>query len=146
MNPNNRPLYTIGIASELLGVHPRTLRIYEQRGLLKPARRGGQRFFSNADLQRVRCIRELIHSEGLNIEGIARLLALVPCWDIKGCSEEERAACNAQLARPAPCWDAKARVCINGDAQMTCQDCSVYLRGSKRKSVLEKMSQPFKPE
>ncbi len=146
MNPNNRPLYTIGIASELLGVHPRTLRIYEQRGLIKPARRGGQRFFSNADLQRVRCVRELIHSEGLNIEGIARLLALVPCWDIKGCSEEERVACNAHLTRPTPCWDAKARVCINGDAQMTCQDCSVYLRGPKCESVLEKMSQPFKPE
>ena len=50
MNSERRPVYPISIAAEILGVHERTLRIYEQQGLLVPARRGRWRFYSEEDL------------------------------------------------------------------------------------------------
>jgi MerR family transcriptional regulator, heat shock protein HspR len=71
-----RALYVISVAAELAGVHPQTLRIYERKGLLEPARTsGGNRRYSNADLQRLRRIHELME-EGMNIAGVTRILAL----------------------------------------------------------------------
>ena len=49
-----RPVYPIGIVAEMLGVHPRTLRTYEQEGLIRPSRRGGKRFYSEIDLRWVK--------------------------------------------------------------------------------------------
>jgi len=80
-----KALYPIGIVAELLNIHPRTLRIYEQEGLIKPARRGGKRFYSNIDLQWLRCLRKLLTDEGLNIAGIKKLLTIAPCWSIRDC-------------------------------------------------------------
>src|ERR1700689_3861217 len=69
-------VYLISVAAELAGVHPQTLRIYERRGLLDPARaRGGARRDSHADIVMLRHIQELTAS-GLNIEGVRRVLAL----------------------------------------------------------------------
>jgi MerR family transcriptional regulator, heat shock protein HspR len=71
-----RAVYVISVAAELAGVHPQTLRIYERKGLLEPARTsGGNRRYSNADLQRLRRIHELME-EGMNIAGVTRILAL----------------------------------------------------------------------
>ena len=54
MNDRNRPLYMIGVAAELAGVHPQTLRIYEQKGLVNPQRtRGNTRMYSQADIERL---------------------------------------------------------------------------------------------
>ena len=55
----NRPRYIISIAAELAACHPRTLRIYEEEGLLRPQRRNNLRLYSEADIQRVRIIRFL---------------------------------------------------------------------------------------
>jgi MerR family transcriptional regulator, heat shock protein HspR len=71
-----RAVYVISVAAELAGVHPQTLRIYERKGLLEPARTsGGNRRYSNADLQRLRRIHQLME-EGMNIAGVTRILAL----------------------------------------------------------------------
>ena len=71
-----RAVYVISVAAELAGVHPQTLRIYERKGLLEPARTsGGNRRYSNADLQRLRRIHELMEA-GMNIAGVTRILAL----------------------------------------------------------------------
>ena len=78
----DQPLHPIGVASGLLGVHPRTLRLYEQRGLLQPARRSGRRYYSNDDLRWSRCIIEWNHGRGLSLDGIRRLLDFLPCWGI----------------------------------------------------------------
>jgi len=59
-----KAVYPIGIVAELLNIHPRTLRIYEREGLIKPARRSGKRFFSNNDLKWLKCLRKLIHEDG----------------------------------------------------------------------------------
>jgi MerR family transcriptional regulator/heat shock protein HspR len=71
-----RAVYVISVAAELAGVHPQTLRIYERKGLLDPARTaGGNRRYSERDLDRLRRIAELT-ADGLNLAGVKRVLAL----------------------------------------------------------------------
>jgi MerR family transcriptional regulator, heat shock protein HspR len=70
-------VYIISVAAELAGVHPQTLRTYERKGLLKPARTaGGTRRYSERDVERVRLIQELTQGEGVNLAGVLRILAL----------------------------------------------------------------------
>ena len=72
----HRAVYVISVAAELAGVHPQTLRIYERRGLLAPARTaGGSRRYSDADLVQLQRIAELT-DEGLNLAGVQRVLEL----------------------------------------------------------------------
>ena len=72
---NNQPVYNISIAAELVGVHPRTLRIYEETGLVVPARtEGNTRLFSNADIEVLQRIRFLIQEMGLNLAGVKIIL------------------------------------------------------------------------
>ncbi len=70
-------VYIISVAAELSGVHPQTLRTYERKGLLKPARTsGGTRRYSQRDVDRVLLIQELTQGEGVNLAGVLRILAL----------------------------------------------------------------------
>jgi MerR family transcriptional regulator/heat shock protein HspR len=124
--PNDLPAYPIGVAAQILGVHPRTLRLYEAAGLLRPKRRGIQRLFSNNDLRWILCIRRMIHDEGIGIAGIKRLLAVAPCWEIVQCPVETRANCSAYRERTIPCWELTRRACSKGPDQ--CGKCEVYLR------------------
>jgi len=69
-------VYVISVAAELAGVHPQTLRIYERRGLVEPARTpGGSRRYSDADIALLRKIQELTN-DGLNLIGVQRVLEL----------------------------------------------------------------------
>lgn len=69
-------VYVISVAAELAGVHPQTLRIYERKGLVDPARTGGgSRRYSDDDIAQLRRIQELT-TEGLNLEGVRQVLAL----------------------------------------------------------------------
>jgi MerR family transcriptional regulator/heat shock protein HspR len=69
-------VYVISVAAELAGVHPQTLRIYERRGLLGPARTlGGSRRYSDKDIELLRRIGDLT-SGGLNLEGVKRVIEL----------------------------------------------------------------------
>ena len=71
-----RAVYIISVAAELTGVHPQTLRVYERKGLLAPARTGGMsRRYSESDLDQIRRVQELTN-EGLNLAGVARVLDL----------------------------------------------------------------------
>lgn len=75
-NDRNRPLYMIGVAAELAGMHPQTLRSYEQKGLVTPQRtRGNTRMYSQADIERLALINELT-DEGINLAGVIRILDL----------------------------------------------------------------------
>src|SRR5262245_58192730 len=88
-DPHSRAVYVISVAAELAGVHPQTLRIYERKGLLDPARTaGGNRRYSDVDLERLRHIAELT-DEGLNLAGVRRVLEL----------EAEIARLDAELQR-----------------------------------------------
>ena len=69
-------VYVISVAAQLAGMHPQTLRIYERRGLLQPARtQGGNRRYTDLDIARLRRIAELT-AEGMNVEGIRRVMHL----------------------------------------------------------------------
>jgi len=71
----DQPVYNISVAAELVGVHPRTLRIYEETGLVIPARtEGNTRLFSNADIEMLHRIRFLIQEMGLNLAGVKLIL------------------------------------------------------------------------
>jgi MerR family transcriptional regulator/heat shock protein HspR len=75
-NPADRAVYVTSVAAELAGLHPQTLRIYERKGLLDPARTGGgSRRYSDQDIALLRRIQELT-SEGLNLAGVQKVLEL----------------------------------------------------------------------
>lgn len=85
----DRGVYVISVAAELAGVHPQTLRIYERRGLLDPARTGGgSRRYSQRDIERLRRIQALTDA-GLNLAGVKAVMEL----------EDEVARLRAQLAQ-----------------------------------------------
>ena len=87
--PAARGVYVISVAAELAGVHPQTLRIYERRGLLDPARTGGgSRRYSQRDIDRLRRIHELTEA-GLNLAGVKAVMEL----------EEEVARLRRELAK-----------------------------------------------
>jgi MerR family transcriptional regulator/heat shock protein HspR len=76
MRSRDHAVYVISVAAELAGMHPQTLRIYERRGLVQPARsQGGNRRYSDVDIETLRRIQELA-AEGMNLEGIRRVMAL----------------------------------------------------------------------
>ncbi len=70
----DKPLYMISVAAELTGMHPQTLRVYEQKGLVTPGRsRGNTRLYSRADIDRLNLISKLT-DEGINLAGVVRIL------------------------------------------------------------------------
>ncbi len=74
---SDAPRYMISVAAELVGMHPQTLRIYEQKGLVRPQRTAGNtRLYSDADVERVRLIQRLTTELGLNLAGAERVLHL----------------------------------------------------------------------
>lgn len=85
----HQAVYVISVAAELAGMHPQTLRIYERRGLVNPARtQGGNRRYSDADIELLQRISDLAE-QGMNLEGIRRVLEL----------EAENARLRDELAR-----------------------------------------------
>ena len=77
MDGHDRPRYMISVAADLVGMHPQTLRIYEQKGLVRPGRTpGGTRLYSERDLERLRVIQRLTTEIGLNLAGVERVLHL----------------------------------------------------------------------
>ena len=88
-----RAVYVISVAAEIAGVHPQTLRIYERKGLLDPARtQGGSRRYSEGDIERLRRIQDLT-AGGLNLEGVRRVMELE---DELGRLREELAEARAE--------------------------------------------------
>ena len=74
---DDRPRYMISVAAELVGMHPQTLRMYEQKGLVRPKRTAGNtRLYSDADLARLRLIQRLTTELGLNLAGVEAVLDL----------------------------------------------------------------------
>ncbi len=119
------PLFTIGLAAERVGVSPMTLRMYEQKGLILPYKTAsGRRQFSIHDLEIVLCVREMIGRHGLNIEGIRRIMSLIPCWKVKKCSSAEKRSCPAFTNGGGPCWSLTDSICSRKGEE--CRECRVY--------------------
>jgi MerR family transcriptional regulator/heat shock protein HspR len=69
--------YMISVAADLVGMHPQTLRMYEAKGLVRPARTpGGTRLYSDVDVERLRLIQRLTTQLGLNLAGVEHVLRL----------------------------------------------------------------------
>jgi MerR family transcriptional regulator, heat shock protein HspR len=77
VSDDERPRYMISVAAELVGMHPQTLRMYEQKGLVRPGRTAGNtRLYSDADVERLRLIQRLTSELGLNLAGVESVLRL----------------------------------------------------------------------
>ncbi|MBC8175050.1 MAG: MerR family transcriptional regulator [Candidatus Marinimicrobia bacterium] len=125
LNDDNRPVFTISVAADMINVSVHTLRMYENSGLILPRRtKSKRRMYSRNDIERLRFIRMMIEERGLNIASIKILLSLIPCWDIINCSLEDRENCDAYTNMYEPCWIVSNRgeVCRDKD----CRHCSIY--------------------
>jgi MerR family transcriptional regulator, heat shock protein HspR len=99
---SDMPIYPIGVAAKLLDVHPRTLRIYEAEGLIRPDHQGARRLYSPNDIKWISCLRSMIHDMGISIPGIKRLLNFAPCWQIAECPAETHELCAAAIDWSTP--------------------------------------------
>jgi MerR family transcriptional regulator/heat shock protein HspR len=80
-----KPLFTLSVAAEIMGVHPRTLMIYENEGLVIPARtKTNRRRFSQKDIRKLQFIRHLTTKKGINLAGVASILKLIELADKDG--------------------------------------------------------------
>lgn len=123
---SKQAVYVISVAAELAGVHPQTLRIYERKGLVDPARTsGGSRRYSDEDIEQLRRIQELTN-EGLNLAGVQRVVAL----------EAEVARLRDELARMrAEIRDRVAEVERRHRAELVPVQQAVVLYEGKRRRV-----------
>ena len=134
----NKPKYTISNAASLLDISVHTIRMYEREGLIIPFKKGsGQRLYSDQDIERVKCIRNLIKKEKLNIQGIRKILSLIPCWAIVNCSDEDKKNCKAYSSFSKPCWmyNHKNNYCSDRE----CRECEVYYSFGTCKSIKNKL-------
>ena len=130
-SPTEDPVISIGVLADRVGLSVSAVRKYENEGLVLAHRGdGGRRLFCHHDIDRIRHIQYLIQELGLNIEGIRRLQALLPCWELLPCDTATRDRCPAYRERARPCWAIKGLECAQqGNA---CRQCPVYRLGSLR--------------
>ncbi|MFC1944667.1 MerR family transcriptional regulator [Chloroflexota bacterium] len=129
----NRPLYPIGIVSELLDVHPETVRIWERSGILRPPqRRSNRRYYSENDLKRLRFIHRLA-GEGLTLRAVRYYLRLYPCWHTEDC-----AGCiyaSGQASSGKPCWQEEGTYCQAAVNEDLCINCSSSIEQGQHEAV-----------
>ena len=141
---SSNPVYTIGVASELLGLSSPSLRVYEREGLIMPHRTSTKRrLYSDIELAKTRNIHEMIKEDGLNLVGIRHLLSLIPCWKIQsnGCFNCEHF--NNFPNNSGPCW-ADNRNCQND--RKLCRECPVYRQSTSLCNLKEMIFPEIKAE
>lgn len=137
---SNDPKYTISTAANILNISVHTLRMYEREGLIIPFRKNSnQRLYSDQDLERVRCIQRTINEDKINIEGMRRVLALLPCWSIVHCSVDDRENCEFYNNHTKPCWMINHK--DNKCKDLDCRDCEVYQSFGSCASIKEKLKE-----
>jgi MerR family transcriptional regulator/heat shock protein HspR len=128
-NEIDDPVISIGILAQKVGLSVSAVRKYESEGLIIAHRTpSGHRLFSHEDVSRVRNIHHMIQDLGLNVEGIRRMQALLPCWDLRPCSAATRNTCPAHNDTTRPCWMIKGLDCAPQGNE--CRQCVVYRFGS----------------
>lgn len=128
------PVISIGILASKVGLSVSSIRKYEDEGLIIPHRTdSGHRMFSYEDISRIQTIQHLLKKLGFNFEGIRRMQALLPCWNLLPCSHEdcikkEHDQCPALNDNSKPCWMIHDAHCtVQGNE---CRKCIVYRFGS----------------
>ncbi len=121
---------SIGTLAEKVGLSDSAIRKYENACLIIAHRTpSGHRLFSREDIDRIRNIQRLIQDLGLNIKGIRRLQALLPCWELLPCNTQLRGKCPAFQDNSRPCWLIKDLDCTPSHGN-ECRQCVVYRFGS----------------
>ena len=123
------PLISIGALADKVGLSVSAIRKYEVAGLIISHRiNSGHRMFSYEDITRIHVIQHMLKELGFNIEGVRRIQALLPCWDLLPCDKNIRDKCPAFRDNSKPCWMMKDAHCtLQGNE---CRDCIVYRFGS----------------
>lgn len=119
------PVMSIGTVANKLQISVQTVRLYEHEGLILPHKSpGGHRLFSHHDLEKLNCIRNMITEHGINLQGIKRLMSMIPCWELKGGLDDDCRNCPAYHESSGPCWALKrvGEKCTLQD----CRSCPVY--------------------
>jgi len=115
----------IGAVAKQFGVSVDLLRLYEREGLLIPLKSPrGTRYFTELDYPWITTLLRLVREARLNIAGIRRLLALLPCWQLRNCEYDRKADCPIMLDGSQPCW--VNRKCCAGAQSQDCYFCVVY--------------------
>ena len=123
------PVISIGVLAQKVGLSVSAVRKYENGGLIIAHRAdSGHRLFSRKDIDRVRNIQHMIQDLGLNVAGIRRIQALLPCWDLLPCHLETRNDCPAYKDNTRPCWTIRGLDCAPQGNE--CRQCPVYRFGS----------------
>ena len=123
------PVISIGVLAQKVGLSASAVRKYENEGLIIAHRTtSGHRLFSHEDIDRVRNIQHMIQDLGLNVAGIRRMQALLPCWDLFPCQPETRKNCPAYKDNTRPCWTIRGLDCTPQGNE--CRRCPVYRFGS----------------
>ena len=129
INNSLDPVISIGTLAKKVGLSVSAIRKYEEEGLIISHRiESGHRLFSYEDVQRLSTIQHLIKNLGFNIEGIRRMQAILPCWDLLPCEKKVRDNCLAFKGSTKPCWMMKDAHCtLRGNE---CRKCTVYRFGT----------------
>ena len=129
INNSLDPVISIGTLAKKVGLSVSAIRKYEEEGLIISHRiESGHRLFSYEDVQRLSTIQHLIKKLGFNIEGIRRMQAILPCWDLLPCEKKVRDNCLAFKGSTKPCWMMKDAHCtLRGNE---CRKCAVYRFGT----------------
>ena len=134
-------IYPIGVVAKILQVSVQTLHLYEREGLILSRKTdAGHRIYNEEDIERLRCIRRLIEDEGLNLQGIKKLMSMLPCWIInENCKSDDYKTCPAYTELKAPCWalPEKPSICQVAD----CYVCPVYQSPVECKKIKEYLHQ-----
>ncbi len=110
----------IGAVAKHFAVSVDLLRLYEREGLLIPLKSPrGTRYYTQHDFLWIGTILRLVREARLNFAGIRRLLALLPCWEIRQCGFNRRIGCAVIADASKPCWANRANCCL---AQATCPE------------------------
>ncbi len=132
----DQPVFSISTAAKILNISVHTLRMYEREGLVVPYRKESKhRLYSQSDIDRIQCIRRAINSDKLSIAGIQTIYSMIPCWNIKQCSENDRKNCEAFQSHSKACWmfQHSTNIC----SKAVCRDCSVYKEFGECKNIKE---------
>ena len=129
-NETDEAMIAIGILAQKVGLSVSAVRKYENEGLIIAHRTpSGHRLFSREDIDRIGNIQHMLQELGLNIQGIHRLQALLPCWDLLPCSAQKRKKCPAFQDNTQPCWMITGLDCRPSHGN-ECRQCVVYRFGS----------------
>ncbi|MBF0588985.1 MAG: MerR family transcriptional regulator [Magnetococcales bacterium] len=114
----------IGVVAKRLGISIRTIHMYEREGLFIAYKNtAGTRYFIERDVEWLVELRKMIKA-GVSIAGIRRLMALIPCWEVRECRHTGKEDCPVLTDHNAPCWANKENLCP--ETTQECRSCDVY--------------------